>query len=124
MVRYKTKTTGVARPFSFAGKRVLLTGNTGFKGSWLTLWLSTLGAEVFGYSLAPPTSPNNFVVSEVEQTIHRQQVADVRDADLLERAIRYFEPDLIIHLAAQSVVRTAYESVSYTHLTLPTICSV
>jgi CDP-glucose 4,6-dehydratase len=93
----------------FAGKRVFLTGHTGFKGSWLALWLQRLGAEVTGYSLEPPTEPNHFSVADVRSGLAGHYQADIRDAATLEAAIRQADPDLVMHLAAQSVVRTSYE---------------
>jgi len=93
---------------SLAGKRVFLTGHTGFKGSWLALWLKHLGAEVTGYSLDPPTEPNNYTVSGISEILVEEYVADLGDRPTLQRAIRRAEPELIMHLAAQSVVRTGY----------------
>ena len=95
---------------SFDGKRVFVTGNTGFKGSWLSLWLAARGAEVTGYALEPPTDPSNFDVSNVEGFIHRQHYADVRDHRRLATAMVAAEPELVLHLAAQTVVRTGYEA--------------
>ncbi len=94
---------------AFQGKRVFLTGHTGFKGSWLALWLQRLGAEVTGYSLEPPTEPSHFAVADVRGSLIRHYEADIRDAATLEAAIREADPDLVMHLAAQSVVRTGYE---------------
>lgn len=95
---------------SFRGKRVFVTGNTGFKGSWLSLWLASRGAEVTGYALEPPTDPSNFDVSNVEGFIHRQHYADVRDHQRLALAMAQADPDLVLHLAAQTVVRTGYDT--------------
>jgi CDP-glucose 4,6-dehydratase len=90
-------------------RRVFLTGHTGFKGSWLSLWLSTLGAKVVGYALDPPTSPSLYIQADVSRDLH-SIVADVRDLPRLSSAIKEFEPEVVLHLAAQSVVRTGYES--------------
>ena len=93
----------------FEGKRVFLTGHTGFKGSWLALWLHSLGAKVTGYALDPPTDPNHFTVAGIESVLEKHHVADIRDEQTLNTAIRDANPDLVMHLAAQTVVRTGYE---------------
>lgn len=90
------------------GKRVFLTGHTGFKGSWLSLWLSYLGAEVKGYALNPPTFPSLFEEAEVDSIID-SQIADVRDQDTLHKSMTEFNPDILIHMAAQPLVRYSYE---------------
>lgn len=98
-------------PFAaLAGKRVLVTGNTGFKGSWLSLWLARLGAEVHGYALAAPTQPSNFEVSRIQECLTSQCFADVRQLGELKAAMERVQPDLVMHLAAQSVVRESYHS--------------
>lgn len=94
---------------SYENKKVLITGNTGFKGSWLTLWLYYLGAEVHGYSLAPPTSPSLFETLQLEQLVF-QEHADVRDFNRLKKTIETIKPDIIFHLAAQSLVGESYVS--------------
>jgi CDP-glucose 4,6-dehydratase len=88
----------------FAGLSVLITGHTGFKGSWLTLWLRELGANVTGFALDPPTVPNNYEASAVADALGADYRADLRDRAALDRAIRASRPDVILHLAAQSVV--------------------
>ncbi|MDQ6672255.1 MAG: CDP-glucose 4,6-dehydratase [Chloroflexota bacterium] len=93
---------------SFAGRRVLVTGHTGFKGSWLAIWLHALGATVTGYSLGPPTQPNNFQAANVRALLASQYIADVRDREALLGALRSSEPDVVLHLAARSVVRDSY----------------
>ena len=92
----------------FAGRSVFVTGHTGFKGSWLCLWLSRLGAHVTGYALAPPTDPSNFNVCGVKDVLDRHYEADIRDETALRTAMRNAQPDVVLHLAAQSIVRKSY----------------
>jgi len=98
------------------GRRVFLTGHTGFKGSWLSLWLEALGADVTGYALDPPTQPNLFEQAEVSGSV-RTIRADVRDLPRLASAIAECRPSVIIHLAAQSIVRRGYEDPVETYAT-------
>lgn len=93
----------------FKGKKIFVTGHTGFKGAWLTLWLKQLGAIVTGYSLPSPTEPNLFTLARVEEGITHIE-GDIRDYSHLNRAIQQAEPDLIFHLAAQSIVLEGYQS--------------
>ena len=95
-------------PTFWAGKRVLLTGHTGFKGAWLALWLKQLGVHVAGYSLEPPSQPNLFEVANVRSVLAKHWYADLGDLGALQTAVRGFEPDVIFHLAAQSLVRESY----------------
>jgi CDP-glucose 4,6-dehydratase len=91
------------------GKRVFLTGHTGFKGSWLSLWLISLGAEVKGYALNPPTSPSLFNEARVESVID-SQIDDIRNQDKLHQSMTTFNPDVLIHMAAQPLVRYSYDA--------------
>lgn len=90
------------------GKSVFVTGHTGFKGSWLCLWLARWGARVTGYALAPPTEPSHFDAAGVSDVLDAHHVADIRDAAALETAMHQADPDLVLHLAAQSIVRESF----------------
>lgn len=98
------------------GKRVFLTGHTGFKGSWLALWLERLGSEVTGYALIPPTTPSMFEVAKVGTGIE-SIIGDIRDPDALSKAIQGAKPDVIIHMAAQPLVRYSYQAPLETYAT-------
>jgi CDP-glucose 4,6-dehydratase len=89
------------------GKRVFLTGHTGFKGSWLSLWLFSLGAMVRGYSLNPPTTPSLFNEAKIDSLID-SYIGDIRDQDTLHKSMVSFNPDILIHMAAQPLVRYSY----------------
>jgi CDP-glucose 4,6-dehydratase len=89
------------------GKKIFLTGHTGFTGSWASIWLNAIGAKVLGYSLAPETSPSLFNEANVDELVEGT-IADIRDFDELRNQISRFEPDLILHLAAQPLVRRSY----------------
>lgn len=93
---------------AFRGRSVFVTGHTGFKGSWLCLWLARLGAKVTGYSLEPPTAPNHFELARVRDSLAGHHIADIRDTDRLCEALSVARPDVVLHLAAQSVVRRGY----------------
>ncbi len=90
------------------GKRVLLTGHTGFKGSWLSLWLQSIGAQVHGYALKAPTQPSLFEEAQVCEGM-TSTIADVRDRDAVLVAMRSFRPEVVIHMAAQPLVRLSYQ---------------
>jgi CDP-glucose 4,6-dehydratase len=94
--------------FDWRGKRVFLTGHTGFKGGWLALWLAKLGAEVRGYALDPSTDPSLFTVARVGSVIDDIR-GDIRNAASLESALRDFAPEVVFHLAAQPLVRLSYD---------------
>ncbi|MHB8491050.1 MAG: GDP-mannose 4,6-dehydratase [Solirubrobacteraceae bacterium] len=95
-------------PLFWHGRRVLLTGHTGFKGSWLSLWLSWLGADVTGFSAAPPSSPSLYEVARVGEGM-KEMGGDVRDPLAVAAAVRESAPEVLLHLAAQPLVRLSYE---------------
>lgn len=97
------------RPSFWQGKRVFLTGHTGFKGSWLSLWLQQLGAQVHGYALPPPDAdqPSLFDAAKVADGMH-SVTGDIRDGEALRAAMRAAQPDIVIHMAAQALVRYSY----------------
>ena len=98
------------------GKKVFLTGHTGFKGSWLSLWLQACGSILMGYSLAPNTSPNLFEAGSVASGMH-SIIGDVRDLESLTLAVSEFSPEIVIHMAAQPLVRKSYENPVETYST-------
>ena len=102
--------------YFWRGRRVFLTGHTGFKGSWLALWLAQMGAEVTGYALAPPTDPSLFALARVGDLV-RDQRGDVTDAQALASAVRDAQPEVVLHLAAQALVRPSYEDPVGTYAT-------
>lgn len=89
-------------------KQVLLTGHTGFKGGWLSLWLQSMGAKVHGYSLAPSTHPNFFTAANVGEDMASNTIADIRDAQKIKDVIEQIKPEIIFHMAAQPLVRHSY----------------
>ena len=99
----------------YKGKKVFVTGHTGFKGSWLCKMLSNVGAEVTGYSLNPPTSPSLFEIANIEQDIH-SVIGDIRDYKSLKATFDEAQPEIVLHLAAQPIVRDSYKDPKYTHV--------
>jgi CDP-glucose 4,6-dehydratase len=99
------------------GKTVFLTGHTGFKGGWLSLWLQQLGAEVYGYALAPATQPSLFEVARVAEGLAGHTVGNLQDGELLKRSLREAQPEIVFHLAAQPLVRRAYDKPIDTYAT-------
>ncbi|HXI13998.1 MAG TPA: CDP-glucose 4,6-dehydratase [Thermoanaerobaculia bacterium] len=100
----------------WSGKRVLLTGHTGFKGSWLAMWLTSRGASVTGFALPPPYEPSLFRTVDLASSIESIE-GDVRDLDALKRVVRSSKPQIVFHLAAQALVRASYESPVETYAT-------
>lgn len=100
----------------YRNKKILITGHTGFKGSWLTKILLDAGADVAGYSLMPPTTPNLFDLSGIEKEM-RSEIGDIRDLAHLKRVFCEVKPEIVLHLAAQPIVLTSYEEPHYTYET-------
>ena len=100
----------------YKGKKVLVTGHTGFKGTWLCRILLNAGAEVIGYSLAPPTNPNLFSMLGIEKQM-RSVTGDIRDLPHLKKVFEETQPELVLHLAAQPIVRDSYRDPVYTYET-------
>jgi CDP-glucose 4,6-dehydratase len=103
-------------PTFWQSKKVLITGHTGFKGSWLSLWLQSLGADVVGYALDSPTEPNLFGIAKVADGMNSVS-GDVRNKDGLQNAIARYRPEVVFHLAAQSLVRESYNHPVETYAT-------
>jgi len=99
---------GKIEPLFWQGRRVFVTGHTGFKGAWLSVWLRKLGAEVTGYALAPPTQPSLYELSGIGREV-RSHVADVRDGAKVAEAVCGAKPEVVIHMAAQPLVRDSYQ---------------
>lgn len=93
----------------YKGKRVLVTGHTGFKGSWLSIWLHEMGAEVVGVALDPYSGKDNYVLSGIGRKIKADLRADIRDGESLKRIFHEYRPEIVFHLAAQPLVRLSYE---------------
>jgi CDP-glucose 4,6-dehydratase len=97
------------------GKKVFLTGHTGFKGSWFTIFLNLLGAKVAGYSLKPHVNPNLYDLAKLDKEIHKTTLGDIRDYSKLRNSIKTFSPDFVVHMAAQPLVRDSYANPKYTY---------
>ena len=104
------------KPFNnvFKGKTVLVTGHTGFKGSWLSIWLRELGADVIGYALEPYTKNDNFVAAKLGSKI-KSNIGDIEDYDRLKRVFDEYQPEIVFHMAAQSLVRLSYKQPKLTY---------
>lgn len=98
------------------GKKVFLTGHTGFKGGWLALWLQSLGTDLIGFSLPPLTTPSLFEIAQVEKGM-TSIIGDITDLDLLQKTLKKYQPEILIHMAAQPLVRYAYQNPVTTYAT-------
>lgn len=103
-------------PSFWRGKRVFLTGHTGFKGGWLSLWLQACGAELTGFALNPPTQPSLFNEAKVSQGMH-SVIGDIRDLHCLQKSLQECRPEIVIHMAAQPIVRYSYATPTETYAT-------
>jgi len=115
-IRLRSLEGVVLNPSFWQGKRVLLTGHTGFKGSWLSLWLQSLGAHVVGYALAPPTQPSLFEVAHVGRGM-TSILGDIRDLASLQAVFSAHDIEIVIHMAAQPLVRYSYQNPVETYAT-------
>ena len=107
---------GKVNPEFWQGKRIFLTGHTGFKGSWLSLWLQSMGAITKGYSLDVNTSPSLFVEAKVSEGME-SEIGDIRDLEHVKKSMKDFNPDVLIHMAAQPLVRLSYDEPVETYTT-------
>src|SRR6185436_7844594 len=103
------KLVSLPSPSFWAGKRVLLTGHTGFKGGWLSLWLERLGADVTGVALAPDSDPNLFDLAGIGARLD-SHFQDINHAGALARIVTAADPEIVLHLAAQPLVRASYDA--------------
>ena len=101
----------------WAGRRVFVTGHTGFKGAWLSVWLASLGARVAGYALKPPSDPSLWQLVGGSAGVASTTIADIRDQDDLSKVVRAFQPEIVFHLAAQSLVHPSYDDPTGTYAT-------
>jgi CDP-glucose 4,6-dehydratase len=101
----------------YKNKKIFITGHTGFKGSWLSLWLTKLGSDVCGYSLSPNTEPNLFNILNLKSSISKSVIGDILNVDMLEDVMMKFQPDVVFHLAAQPLVRRSYSEPLLTYKT-------
>lgn len=101
----------------YRNKKVFITGHSGFKGSWLSIWLQTLGAKVCGYSLKPNTNPSMYQELDIENKIEKSIIGNILDYETLEKSINDFQPEIIFHLAAQPIVRLSYKEPKLTYET-------
>lgn len=104
-------------PVFWKDKKIFITGHTGFKGGWLSFWLTSMGAKVTGYALAPNTAPNLFDVLAINSLIEKSYIADIRDLASLQKAMSDTKPNVVIHMAAQPLVRYSYANPVETYAT-------
>ena len=109
MLMKQKKDTAIQLFDHFKGKTILVTGHTGFKGSWLSIWLTCLGAKVVGVSDSEVSKPSNYSVSGVSSIIEDHRF-DIRNIDAIKRLVKKIQPDFVFHLAAQALVRPSYEN--------------
>lgn len=109
--------SGQVEPAFWQGKTVFLTGHTGFKGGWLALWLTSMGAKVTGFALAPNTTPNLYASIQIEKDLVGSLIADLRDAKAVLTAVQAAQPEIVIHMAAQPLVRYSYDHPLETYAT-------
>ena len=100
----------------FKGKRILITGHTGFKGTWMCKTLLMLGANVIGYAKEPPTQPNLYNISDISKDI-TSVIGDIRDIDKVCETVKKYQPEIVIHMAAQPIVLESYKNPVYTYQT-------
>jgi CDP-glucose 4,6-dehydratase len=103
-------------PTFWKDKRVFVTGHTGFKGSWLSIWLSNMGAVVKGFALAPDTTPSLFELTQLEKYIS-SEIGDIRNPESISKTMQEFDPEILIHMAAQPLVRLSYDQPVNTYMT-------
>ena len=101
---------------AFNNKKIVITGHTGFKGSWLSLWLKQLGAKVSGVSIDIPSMPSHFIAANLSDQIDDHRI-DIRDGEEIKRIVKEIQPDFVFHLAAQSLVRLSYRKPLSTMMT-------
>ena len=106
-LRPPVEDVGVVDPGFWRGRRVLVTGHSGFKGVWLTLWLQSLGAHVCGLSGPPPSAPSLYELARVERDVESFD-ADIRDPEAVARAVAESRPEVVLHMAAQALVRRSF----------------
>ena len=107
---------GIVDEIFWKNKKVFLTGHTGFKGSWLALWLINMGAVVKGYSLEANTNPSLFKISNIENEME-SEIGDIRNLEMITKSMVGFNPDILIHMAAQPLVRLSYKEPIDTYTT-------